>query len=112
MPLPITIKLMLWILAGCSNHIQLQSNTNKVIATSTSTKQEEVIAASSMNVINQPTEEEEYQQALIFIKEKRYPQEMGILRRLGNYEESMSLLQQLRYIMNGSYICNGIWLVV
>lgn len=100
--------LLIFILSGCSNNIQNQSDKNTAVSTSIDTKKEQTTSAQVHT--NQPTQAEKYQQAKTFIKEKHYPQAMGILRRLDDYKDSKSLLQQLRYLVNGSYICNGIWL--
>ncbi|MFT4145564.1 MAG: RCC1 domain-containing protein [Mobilitalea sp.] len=99
--------LLIFILAGCSNKIQEQSDTSTASSIQTPAKQEPTTSALKPAI--QPSEAEEYQQAMAFIKEKHYPQAMGILRRLDDYKDSKSLLQQLRYLINGSYICNGIW---
>ncbi|HEY5562383.1 MAG TPA: hypothetical protein VIK72_11630 [Clostridiaceae bacterium] len=52
-----------------------------------------------------------YQQAIDNIKEKHYPQAIGILKDLPDYKDTNNLLEQLRYLINGSYISNGIWAV-
>lgn len=57
------------------------------------------------------TKSEQYQQAIDAIKEKRYPEAIGALSDLGDYKYSKGLLEQLRYLINGSYIGNGIWAV-
>lgn len=57
------------------------------------------------------TESEQYKKAVKYIEEKHYPQAMGILADLSDYKDAKSLLEQLRYIINGSYISNGIWAV-
>ncbi len=104
----INFILLIFILVGCANNIQKQSETNTIVSTSTATIQEQT--NSEHESTNHPTATEKYQQAMAFIKEKHYPQAMGILRRLEDYKDSKNLLQQLRYLINGSYICNGIWL--
>lgn len=53
----------------------------------------------------------QYQRAIDAIKKKRYPQAIGVLSDLGDYKDSKELLEQLRYLINGSYIGNGIWAV-
>ncbi|HQD28422.1 hypothetical protein [Acetivibrio saccincola] len=55
--------------------------------------------------------EELYTEAINHIKEKAYPQAMGILMKLGDYKDSENLLEQIRYLIEGSYICNGTWAV-
>ncbi len=52
---------------------------------------------------------DDYQQAINYIKEKHYPQAIGILKKMPDYKDSKYLLDQLRYLINGSYISNGIW---
>lgn len=42
---------------------------------------------------------------------RRYPQAIGILLDLGDYKDSRELLEELRYLVNGSYIGNGIWAI-
>lgn len=51
--------------------------------------------------------EQLYQSALSYIKDKHYPQAIGILRTLEDYKSSNNLLEQLHYIINGSYISAG-----
>ncbi|WOO37068.1 hypothetical protein R2R35_00820 [Anaerocolumna sp. AGMB13020] len=50
-----------------------------------------------------------YKLAFTKIEEKKYPQAIGILRKLNNYKESKDIIHQLQYVINGSYIANGIW---
>ncbi len=57
------------------------------------------------------TESDMYKQAIEYIKENRYPQAMGILKSIPDYKDTKNLLSQLRYLINGSYISNGIWAV-
>lgn len=52
------------------------------------------------NIIN-------YKQALNKIEEKKYPQAIGTLRKLKNYKNSKDIINQLQYIIDGSYIANG-----
>lgn len=52
-----------------------------------------------------------YNQAIDCIKENRYPQAMGILMELNDYKDSKDLVKQMRYLIEGSYISNGIWAV-
>lgn len=61
--------------------------------------------------IKTKTEAERYKEALDAVKVKRYPHAMGILSELGDYKDSKNLLDRLRYLINGSYIGNGIWAV-
>lgn len=102
------VLLILLILSGCTNNTQNQSDKNTSVSTSVETNKEQI--GSVQDTDNQPSEAEQYQQAMTFIKERHYPQAMGILRSLDDYQDSKNLLQQLRYLINGSYICNGIWL--
>ncbi len=100
--------LFMFILAGCSNKILMKSDISIASAIQTPIKQDQITSAQKPSI--QPSEVEEFQQAMVYIKEKHYPQAMGILRRLGDYKNSKSLLEQIRYLINGSYICNGNWL--
>lgn len=128
----IVLIIILLVLAGCSaqKQNQTETGTNALTVEDGST---ELISSeegsevpeqsseegpgeseqiySEKKAADEPTDEEKYQQAIALIKEKHYPQAMGILRRLEDYKDSKSLLQQLRYLINGSYICNGAWLV-
>lgn len=67
--------------------------------------------SSKLKQIAPKTESEQYQQAIDAVKDKCYPQAIGLLLDLGDYRDSKSLLEQLRYLINGSYIGNGIWAV-
>lgn len=61
--------------------------------------------ANSSNPIN--VEYDLYKQALLHIEENQLPQAMGILADLDDYKDASNLLEQLRYIVNGTYIGSG-----
>lgn len=126
----IVLIVLILVLAGCSAHKQKQTEANASSVADGTAEQigsdegsegpeqinieqeaaDEQTVANEPTVSNELTDEEKYQQVIALINEKHYPQAMGILRRLGDYKDSKSLLQQLRYLINGSYICNGAWL--
>lgn len=73
-----------------------------------------ILLLGAMFVITEKSSEDtsmKYQKALNYIKEKKYPQAMGVLRDIQDYNNSRMIQEQLLYIMNGSYIGNGIWAV-
>ena len=53
------------------------------------------------------TQEDQYNQAIHFIKLKRYPHALGMLSDIKDYKNSKLLIDQLRYLMNASYLSNG-----
>ncbi len=53
------------------------------------------------------TSEDRYNQAIHFIKLKRYPLAISMLSNIIDYKNSRELLSQLRYLINGSYISIG-----
>lgn len=83
------------------------------LSTSCANSKEAPIKSTNVSIVSSslPSELESYQQAVNAIKEKRYPQAIGILSKLGDYKASKLLLEQLRYLINGSFIGNGIWAV-
>lgn len=52
-----------------------------------------------------------YNLAIKYIKEKKYPQAIGLLREIKNYKHANDLIEQLQYVIDGSYIGNGHWAV-
>lgn len=56
-------------------------------------------------------ETELYNLTIDHIEERRYPQAVGTLIELNGFKDSKGLLKQIRYIIEGSYISNGIWAV-
>ena len=57
------------------------------------------------------SEKERYDKAINYIKEKHYPQAIAVLKELNNYNDSRDLIKQIRYLIEGTYISNGIWAV-
>lgn len=52
-----------------------------------------------------------YNQAIDYINDKKYPQAIGLLTDMKDNKNAEDLIEQLRYLINGSYISNGIWAV-
>ncbi len=52
------------------------------------------------------TDESKIRDAISLIKDKKYPQAIGLLSQIKNNEYAEDLLKQLRYIISGTYIAN------
>ena len=103
---------------GCSRAEDSQNNLNEnesdLSTVSINKSQNVTDNTESFSEIEQSklkTESEQYQQAIKYIEEKYYPKALGILTDLSDYKYAKNLLEQLRYLINGSYISNGIWAV-
>lgn len=95
--------------SGCSK-TEDSINTSKNISAVSATGSKDVF--DSTEIINNETSENElYNQAINYIKERRYPQAMTNLMKLSDYKDSKDILEQIRYLIEGSYISNGIWAV-
>ncbi len=61
-----------------------------------------------VTVTNSPAQgaskEDFYNQAKYLIKQKRYPQALGMLSGIRDYKNSKDIMDQLRYIMNASFL--------
>ncbi len=71
------------------------------------------VAGKSLSKLNvkSETDLDKYNLAIKYINEKYYPQAIGVLREIPDYKGSADLMDQLLYLINGSYIANGIWVV-
>ncbi|TCT15607.1 hypothetical protein EDC18_103315 [Natranaerovirga pectinivora] len=65
----------------------------------------------NLTVSTNESKEKRYNQAIEYIFKNQYPQAMGVLMDLGSYKNSDHLLEQIRYLIEGTYIGNGIWAV-
>ncbi len=52
------------------------------------------------------SDEEKLKEGIALIQDKKYPQAIGLLSEIKNNEQAKDLLEQLRYIISGSYIAN------
>lgn len=92
----------------------LNGNKNDLLEVSTKGSKEALYSTEPVNKYEnnkEKSENELYNQAINYIKENRYPQAIAILMKLSDYKDSKDLAKQLRYLIEGSYISNGIWAV-
>lgn len=101
------------LLAACSSQTTPSSATKTPIPLP-----ENTLAVPSAPAFSPPAasqvpqgKEELYQQALVMIGEKRYPEAMGILAELDGYAKAKETLEHLRYIVSAPYISAGGWSV-
>lgn len=113
MALYLCLVSILSLFSGCAKTadslINLNGNPNNLSTVSTRESKEALYNTESESEAK--TELELYNQAVDYIEENRYPQAMGILMELNDYKDSKDLLKQIRYLIEGSYISNGIWAV-
>lgn len=105
MSLCINFIIILALFTSCTNVKDSPINTIEIarnLSTGSESKLEQTVSS---------TKSEQYQHAIDAIKEKRYPWAIGALSDLGDYLDSKELLEQLRFLINGSYIGNGIWAI-
>lgn len=104
--------------SGCDKTDDLLNNLsgtkNDLSEVSTKESKESLYSTKSINMLEknkENSEKELYNKAINYIEEKRYPQAVDILKELNYYKNSKDLVKQIRYLIEGSYISNGIWAV-
>ncbi len=110
----ISVVITFILLTGCTvaeNRVSSLNNSSAENRVSSLNNSSAENSLSNLNNSSLETDLDKYLQAVKYIKEKQYPQAMGVLREISDYKDSKNLMDQLLYIINGSSIANGIWLV-
>ncbi len=118
MALYLSFVCMFSLFSGCAKTQHslnnLNGNKNDVLEVSTTGSKEALYSVEPVNKDENDKEKSQnelYNEAINYIKENRYPQAIGILMKLGDYKDSKDLEKQLRYIIEGTYISNGVWAI-
>jgi len=97
---------LIFLLSGCGTIKQdsVGSDSNQI--TEDAKVSNEVKPTESVNDVTEGTDEINLQKAISLIQDKKYPQAIGLLSKISDNKQAKDLLEQLRYIISGTYIAN------